>query len=74
MKKYLVAYAEGGPRKQNQIRYSQCQLIEANTPIEAMEKYEIENHCKGNILIDCLGEYDENSGKVAVPLSVFIDE
>ena len=74
MKKWLVAYAEAGPYNENEIKYERCDLIEANTPIEAEREYEKKHYCPSNVPINCLGEYDENTGMVHVPLSIFINE
>ena len=73
MKKYLVALAEGGTMEQPRIMYSDYQIIEAETEEKAEEKYNSKNNCS-YYYGECLGEYDENTGLVSVPIAIFIKE
>ena len=71
MKKYLVALASGGEMENPTITYSRYQLIEAETEEKAEEKYNSINNCS-YYYGECLGEYDESTGKVSVPIAIFI--
>ena len=73
MKKYLVALEEGGLMEEPNITYSAYQLIEAESEEEAEAIYNRKNECS-YFYGTCLGEYDENTGKVLLPLSIFIKE
>ena len=71
MKKWLVALAVGGLMEQPEITYSKYQVIEAKTEEEAEDIYNTKNKCS-YFYGSCLGEYDESTGRVSVPLSIFI--
>lgn len=71
MKKYLVALANGGEMENPRITYSDYQIIEAETEEEAKKKYDSINKCS-YYYGECLGEYDGRTGKVSVPIAIFI--
>lgn len=73
MKKYLVALAKGGEMENPRITYSGYQIIEAETEKEAEKEYNSKNECS-YYYGKCLGEFDENTGNVTVPLGIFINE
>lgn len=74
MKKWLVAYSEGGTLNLNEVKYKWCHVIEAVNQREAVKQYEQIYNCSSVFLVCCLGEYNENTGMVQVPISIFIDE
>ena len=73
MKKYLVALANGGEMENPTITYSKYQIIEAETEEAAEEEYNRKNNCS-YYYGECLGEYNESTGKVEVPVSIFVKE
>ena len=73
MKKYLVALATGGEMENPRITYSKYQIIEAETEEDVVKEYNSKNNCS-YYYGKCLGEYNESTERVEVPVSIFIKE
>lgn len=73
MKKFLVALAVGDLMEPTNYNYSNYQIIEAETPEEACRIYNEKNTCF-ELYGRCLGEYDENTETVTVPITTFISK
>lgn len=71
IKKYLVATECGGLMEMPEIYYEKYDIIEAESPKEAEEKYDKKHKCSYFYGI-CIGEIDEEMGTVSVPIKHFI--
>lgn len=56
--KYIVTSVVGGVIERPEVEYKNMQLVEADSEIEAENKYTKENK-KDNFIGICIGEYDE---------------
>ena len=70
MKKFLVAQAVGGLAGMPGFKYYDHQIISANSPEDAVEIYNKKNNFS-YFYGKCLGEYNEETGMVCVPISIF---
>ena len=71
MKKFLVATWFGGPTQDTYFYYDKYQVIEAETADEAVKNYNKLNK-RAYFYAHCIGEIDENTKTVAVPVEFFI--
>lgn len=72
MKKYLVAkLIDDGPADEMTIYHSGYDIIEAENEKEAEEKYNEKHECS-YFYGDCIGEFDEETGNVIIPVTHFI--
>lgn len=55
------------------ITYSKYQIIEDETEEDAVKEYNSKNNCS-YYYGKCLGEYNESTGRVEAPVSIFVKE